>query len=209
MVSDIQEGPSIDPRAPECYRKLVEHTRPDFIIWGGDNIDGRKAKTADELRAEFVTRMNRRARELGMRDTHYISPNGLPNTYRTRREFDVSTAADLAELGKVLVRMPKALSYTSRPWCKVTDGSGNPLTLAAHNYFLPGTRDAQHLCTPMPECDGLKTGYTSESGNSIMLTAKRNGRRVIVVVLGSRGRHNREKAAGIILRDALDAICIW
>lgn len=165
--------------------------------------------TADELRAEFVTRMNRRARELGMRDTHYISPNGLPNTYRTRREFDVSTAADLAELGKVLVRMPKALSYTSRPWCKVTDGSGNPLTLAAHNYFLPGTRDAQHLCTPMPECDGLKTGYTSESGNSIMLTAKRNGRRVIVVVLGSRGRHNREKAAGIILRDALDAICIW
>ena len=49
MVSDIQEGPSIDPRAPECYRKLVEHTRPDFIIWGGDNIDGRKAKTADEL----------------------------------------------------------------------------------------------------------------------------------------------------------------
>ena len=42
-----------------------------------------------------------------------------------------------------------------------------------------------------------------------MLTAYRNGRRVIVVVLGSAGRHEREKAAGHILRDALDAISIW
>ena len=81
--------------------------------------------------------------------------------------------------------------------------------LSAHNYFLPGTADRQRLCTPVPGCDGLKTGFTAASGNSIMLTASRNGRRVIVVVLGSAGRHNRERAAGMILRDALDAICIW
>ena len=162
-----------------------------------------------ELCAEFVARMNRRARELGMRDTCYASPNGLPPPRGSKRGFDVSTAADLAELGKVLVRMPKALSYTKRPWCKVTDGSGKTLTLGAHNYFLPGTSDSKRLCTPVPGCDGLKTGFTSASGSSIMLTASRNGRRVIVVVLGSAGRHNREKAAGELLRDALDAICIW
>ena len=99
----------------------------------------------------------------------------------------MSTAADLAELGKVLVRMPKALSYTKRPWCKVTDGSGKPLLLAAHNYFLPGTRDKDGLGSPIPGCDGLKTGYTAASGSSIILTASRNGRRVIVVVLASAG----------------------
>jgi len=164
---------------------------------------------AAELCEEFVARMNRRARELGMRDTRYASPNGLPPPNGSNRGFDVSTAADLVELGKILVRMPKALSYTSRASCKVTDGSGKPLTLAGHNYFISGTRDPQHLGTPLSECDGLKTGYTEKSGCSIMLTAKRNGRRVIVVVLGSRGRHNREKAAGTILRDALDAISIW
>lgn len=162
-----------------------------------------------ELCAEFVERMNRRARELGMRDTRYASPNGLPPPGGSKRGFDVSTAADLVELGKVVVRMPKALSYTKRPWCKVTDGSGKPLLLAAHNYFLPGTKDKDGLGAPVPGCDGLKTGYTAASGSSIMLTASRNGRRVIVVVLGSAGRHNREKAAGAILRDALDAICIW
>ena len=162
-----------------------------------------------DLCAEFVERMNRRARELGMRDTRYASPNGLPPPGGSKRGFDVSTAADLVELGKVVVRMPKALSYTKRPWCKVTDGSGKPLLLAAHNYFLPGTKDKDGLGAPVPGCDGLKTGYTAASGSSIILTASRNGRRVIVVVLGSAGRHNRERAAGAILRDALDAVCIW
>ena len=164
---------------------------------------------AEALCAEFVERMNRRALELGMRDTCFASPNGLPPARGTKRNFDVSTAADLAELGKVVVRMPNALTYTSRASCKVTDGAGNPLMLASHNYFLPGTHDPQRYGVPIPGCDGLKTGYTERSGSSIMLTASRNGRRVIVVVLGSRGRHQREKAAGVILRDALGAISIW
>ena len=163
----------------------------------------------EELCAEFVARMNRRAKELGMRDTRYASPNGLPPPRGSRRGFDVSTAADLVELGKVLVRMPKALAYTSCPSCTVTDGSGKPLTLVSHNYFISKNPDPKHLCTPLPECDGLKTGFTAVSGSSIMLTAHRNGRRVIVVVLGSAGRHEREAAAGHILRDSLDAISIW
>ena len=162
-----------------------------------------------DLRAEFVARMNRRAQELGMHDTHYASPNGLPPPAGSKRGFDVSTAADLAELGKVLVRMPRALSYTSRPYCKVTSGAGTPLTFSGHNYFLPGTKDKDGLGTPVPGCDGLKTGYTEKSGSSIMLTAHRKGRRVIVVVLGSAGRHERERAAGHLLRDALDAITMW
>lgn len=165
--------------------------------------------TPAALRAEFVERMNQRARKLGMHDTHYASPNGLPPPPGSKRGFDVSTAADLAELGKVLVRMPKALSYTSRVSCTVTDGSGKPLPLSGHNYFIPKAHDKDRLAEPVEGCDGLKTGYTAASGCSIMLTAHRKGRRVIVVVLGSAGRHNREKAAGSLLRDALDAVSLW
>ena len=74
---------------------------------------------------------------------------------------------------------------------------------------MPRNLDPQHLAKSIPECDGLKTGYTAASGSSIVLTAMRNGRRVVVVVLGSAGRHEREAAAGRILRDALDAVSIW
>ena len=191
--------------ANDAAEVLAEHSARAHLRRRGTTAD----LSPEELCAEFVARMNRRAKELGMRDTRYASPNGLPPPRRSKRGFDVSTAADLVELGKVLVRMPKALSYTSRASCTVTDGSGKTLTLTGHNYFIQGNPDPKRLCTPLPECDGLKTGYTEKSGSSIMLTAHRNGRRVIVVVLGSAGRHEREKAAGHILRDALDAISIW
>ena len=192
--------------ANDAAEVLAEHSASAHLRRRGELTPG---VTTAALRAKCLERMNRRAKELGMRDTRFASPNGLPPPAGSRRGFDVSTAADLVQLGKAVVRMPKALSYTSRASCKVTGGDGTPLTLSAHNYFLPGTRDAQRLAVPLQGCDGLKTGYTERSGSSIMLTAHRKGRRVIVVVLGSAGRHERERAAGHILRDALDAISIW
>jgi len=166
-------------------------------------------KTPEELVAAFVARMNLRAQKLGMASTRYASPNGLPPPRGSKRGFDVSTAEDLAKLGRTLVAMPEATTYTSRASHTVTGGSGQPISFQNHNYFVPRNRDPQHLATPIPECDGLKTGYTAASGSSIVLTARRGDRRVIAVVLGSAGRHEREAAAGRILRDALDAVSVW
>ena len=166
-------------------------------------------ETAQDRVAAFVARMNRRAQELGMSDTRYASPNGLPPPRGSKRGFDVSTALDLSRLGCQLARMPEAFTYTSRASYTVTGGSGQPISFQNHNYFVSRNLDPQHLARSIPECDGFKTGYTAASGSSIVLTASRNGRRVVVVVLGSAGRHEREAAAGRILRDALDAVSIW
>lgn len=160
----------------------------------------------------FVARMNRRARELGMVSTRYYSPNGLPPGLREARGFDTSTAADQARLCRRIVGIEGALRYTSPAYRTVTVGEGEEavkLGLSAHNYFLPGTSDKNGLVRPVPGCDGLKTGYTAASGSSIALTASRNGRRVIVVVLGSAGRHEREAAANRILHDALGSVSMW
>lgn len=162
-----------------------------------------------DLVAAFVARMNRRAQELGMASTRYVSPNGLPPPAGSKRGFDVSTAADLARLARKLVVTPQALKYTAPASRTVTDGKGEKLSFGNHNYFVPGNIDPKRFCTPVPECDGLKTGYTEASGSSIALTAKRNGRRVVVVVLGSAGRWEREAAAGRLLRDALGAVSVW
>ena len=157
----------------------------------------------------FVARMNARARELGMNATTYASPNGLPPGLQEKRGFDTSTAADIAKLCRRIVQIPGALKYTSSASKTITDGSGQKAGLTTHNYFLPGSHDKDGCARPIEGCDGLKTGYTAVSGSSIALTAARNKRRVIVVVLGSAGRHEREAAAGRILRDALDAVSIW
>ncbi len=163
-----------------------------------------------ELVDAFVSRMNRRARELDMRSTRYASPNGLPPGPGIRgKDFDVSTAHDLSKLARAVVAMPRALQYSAPALKTVVDGKGEKLQLQNHNYFVKGNVDPRRCCEALPECDGLKTGYTQASGSSIVLTAKRRGRRVVVVVLGSSSRANREAAADAIIRDALASVSLW
>lgn len=178
-------------------------------IHGGGKGPVPAAAPVEDLVRAFVARMNRRAKALGMVSTRYESPNGLPPDLKEARGFDTSTARDLAKLCRALVKTDGALRFTSAAARTVTAGNGKKLALATHNYFLPGSRDTKGYARPVPGCDGLKTGYTRASGSSIALTAARNGRRVVVVILGSAGRHEREAAATRIFRDALDAVSVW
>ena len=170
--------------------------------------EGAKALDTTLLDA-FVRRMNARAADLGMTNTVYASPNGLPpkkdRSGKPTRPFDSSTAEDLVKLAREVVKHPRILSYTSLPRVTVTDGAGKPLELGNHNYFVVGSKDTPKI----PECDGLKTGYTDAAGSSIVLTGSRRGHRVVVVVLSSAGRKLRDDNAGRLLEDALGAVSGW
>ena len=154
----------------------------------------------------FVDRMNSRAQELGMKDTRFVSPNGMtPYHNQAYPGFDTSTPADMAKLARHLVTMPDVFKYTSCPKRTIAMGDRKDISLVSHNYFLPDTRDPQKFASPVPGCDGLKTGFTDSAGASIVLTAQRDGRRVVAAVLGCAGRRARETAAARILSAALDA----
>ena len=122
--------------------------------------------------AAFVARMNRRAAELGMSRTRYVSPNGLTEG---RGPHDSSTARDLARLSVVLCGMPETLRFTSARRY-VLRRPLRPMEMLNHN----------HLLASFPGCDGLKTGYTSSAQASIATTAQAGTHRVIAVVLGCR-----------------------
>jgi len=126
---------------------------------------GREGSTA-----AFVARMNRRAAELGMTRTRFVTPNGL--TYG-RGPHDTSTARDLAKLSVQLCRMPETLRFTSARRY-VLRAPLKPMEILNHN----------HLLDSFPGCDGLKTGWTEAADASIVTTACVDGRRVIAVVLG-------------------------
>ena len=183
----------------------AEANRPPETTTPPTNAPNPLTESKRRVRA-FIDRMNRRAQELGMKDTRFVSPNGMtPYLGQAYPGYDVSTAADLAKLARRLVTLPEAFAYTSCAAHAITVGD-RKIELVAHNYFLPGTHDPKQYATPLPECDGLKTGFTDSAGASIVLTAQRKGRRVVAVVLGSDSRKARETAAGRILRAALDAI---
>jgi D-alanyl-D-alanine carboxypeptidase (penicillin-binding protein 5/6) len=137
----------------------------------------------------FVARMNRRAAELGMSRTTFVTPNGL--TYG-KGPHDTTTARDLAKLAVALCQFPELLKFTGTKQY-VFRRPGKPLELLNHN----------HLLDSFPGCDGLKTGWTVAAHASIVTTAKDKDQRVIAVVLGcqSPGGAKAEQR----LRDSLAA----
>ena len=138
----------------------------------------------------FVELMNRRAKELGMTSTVFHSVHGLPPA--PGQEHDITSARDLSLLCRELLKHPEALRYTStreRPFRP--NVTGKTVQMRTHN----------HLLGHVEGCDGLKTGYITQSGYSIAVTAARQGRRVIVVVLDSTTLKVRDtKAAELVAK---------
>lgn len=142
----------------------------------------------------FVRMMNEKAKELGLSPiTQFHSPHGLPPGKGQRP--DMTTPRDFAKLCRALIQAhPEALKYTSETFRVFRQ---DPLfEMRTHNRLL-GT---------VPGCDGLKTGYFRDAGFSIAATARRNGARVIAVVMGSKYRKVRDaKATELLSRGLLDA----
>ncbi len=162
---------------------------------------GREIQPGD-LQA-FVVRMNNRAKQLGMAHTHYETPNGYPPKPGSKRPFDTSTARDLVKLARKLVTMPEVFRFTKTKICTVTDGAGKPLKFVNHNNIL--VKDKKKILNEKgdSEVDGLKTGYIDAGGSSIILTGSRNGKRAIVIVLGSQSSKLRDEHARQLMVDAL------
>ena len=129
----------------------------------------------------FVDAMNKKAGELGMRDTRFVEPTGLSS-------HNVSSARDLAKLAMAAYQYPVLREYST----------GNEAAV------LPGNRPLQYrnsnLLVGNPEWEiGLqKTGYIAEAGRCLVMQAVIEGRPVVMVFLDSKGKLSRIGDAGRI-----------
>jgi serine-type D-Ala-D-Ala carboxypeptidase (penicillin-binding protein 5/6) len=138
----------------------------------------------------FVQMMNREAKRLGMNDTHYYSVHGLPPA--AGQQADVSSAYDLAVLARALVKYPDVLRWSAIDTAPFRNGT----------FQL---RNTNHLVRTYPGCDGLKTGFYDKAGFNVVATARRNGLRLIAVVLGSpRKNENFSEAATLLSQGFLN-----
>ncbi len=136
----------------------------------------------------FVELMNAKAAQLGMTNSRFSSVHGLPPSEGQKN--DISSARDMATLARELCKHPAVFAYTSASYRQFRANTPKPFDMRTHNPFLKEGVEG---------CDGFKTGYTATAGWSIVVTAKRNGRRVIVVVLGSDERKMRDAQARDLL----------
>ncbi|MEK4352312.1 D-alanyl-D-alanine carboxypeptidase family protein [Paenibacillus sp. FSL R5-0475] len=116
----------------------------------------------------FVDLMNKRAEELGLKDTHFANCNGLPaaNHY--------SSAYDIAVISRELLKHDQIIKYTGSYQDYLRKDSTKPFWLVNTNKLVRFYTGA----------DGLKTGYTAEAKFCLSATAARDGLRAVAVVLG-------------------------
>src|SRR5689334_22635950 len=124
----------------------------------------------------FADLMNANARRLGMTQSNFVNPNGLP------AENHVTSARDLAILARALIlEFPEYDSY----W-----------HISSIRYGNRVMRNYNSLIDRYPGADGMKTGFICSSGYNVVASATRNGRRLIAVVLGAwSGAVRAQKAA--------------
>jgi D-alanyl-D-alanine carboxypeptidase (penicillin-binding protein 5/6) len=146
-------------------------------------------------RSAFVELMNSRARELGLTNTTFRSPHGLPPSSRQLAESDLTSPRDLARLSVHLLKTTDILKYTSvklrtfRPGPKQID-------MVNHN----------HLLGKVAGVDGLKTGFTRGAGFCLAATALRHGRRILVVTMGSPDSKTRDIKIAELLERGFSAL---
>ena len=137
----------------------------------------------------FVDKMNRRAGELGMKDTHFVNCNGLP------AEGHVTSAYDIALMSRELLGHD-----TIRPFVGIWTDSirGGEFHLANTNKLIRFYEGAT----------GLKTGSTDSAGYCISASAQRDGMELIAVVLGSKSSAERFEGAKSLLNYGFGAYTI-
>ena len=120
--------------------------------------------------AAFVDEMNRKAADLGLKDTHFANPHGLdaPEHY--------SSAYDLARLARVAMASPEFAQIVSTQWWHLAPPSDYDL----HN--------GNSLLATYRGADGVKIGWTEAAGWTLVASATRGGRRLFAVVLDSADR---------------------
>lgn len=165
-----------------ALKMLMVKSANDMAVVLAEGVSGSIEKFADE--------MNRTARRLGMTQTSYVNPNGLP------ADGQITSARDQAILVRAIYREMPEYDYF---W-----------DITAIKFGKRVMRNYNTLIGRYPGADGMKTGFICASGFNLAASATRNGRRLIAIVLGAPSSPVRAaKAAQLLERGFNSGALSW
>ena len=163
-------------------RMSVEDLLKSVIISSANDAAVALAEYICGSEDSFVAEMNKKAAELGMKNTHFENTNGLDDT----TENHVTSARDIAIMSRELIKHKKILEYSSI-WMS---------TIRSGEFTLTNTN---RLIRFYPGATGLKTGSTSKAKFCISATAQRENLHLIAVIMGAPTRDIRNEEAKKLL----------
>lgn len=155
----------------------VEDLIKGIAIASGNDASVAMAETVAGTEEAFVQKMNKKVKELGLKDTQFQNTTGLP------AENHYSSAYDMGMIAKELLKYEQITDYTSIYEDYLRKGEENEFWLVNTNKLIRA----------YPGVDGMKTGFTNEAKYCLTATAKRNDMRVIAVVMGAESPKERNK----------------
>ena len=153
-----------------------------IIIASGNDAAVAMAEAVSGSEAEFVSRMNEKATELGMSSSKYYNVTGLDDD----AEHNLTSALDIALMSRALMRHEKIFQYSTIWMDSIRDGAF-------------GLTNTNRLIRFYNGATGLKTGSTSKAGFCISATAKRGDLHLIAVIMGAENRDVRNECAKKLL----------
>jgi D-alanyl-D-alanine carboxypeptidase len=157
----------------------VELALQALIVKSANDVAVMLAEAIAGSEAAFVAQMNETAKRLGMTRTTFVNPNGLPAPEQQ------TTARDLAKLSRAVIKdFPEHARYWVMPEMRI-----GKIRLVTHNALLKTFEGA----------DGIKTGFTCDSGFNVVASATRDNRRLVAVVLGEPNGQSRAIRAASLL----------
>ena len=155
----LEEGEQMS--VADLFKAISIASANDACVMVGERIAG--------SHDNFVSMMNQKAKSLKLVNTHFVNPTGLHDENHSTCALDLATvAAYLIEIGG-----QRLLETTSLYDCYIRENTVQKFWLVNTNKLLKS----------YPGVDGLKTGYTKEAGYCMVATAKRDGLRLISVVM--------------------------
>jgi len=166
-------GSWLNAKAGDCYT-LKDLLRAE-IIYSANNAAYLVAHHISKGNLDnFVKLMNDKAKELGMNDTRYYTPAGLP-TSMTKKNMDISTAYDMYLLGKRAIRDERLRAWMKESELVLQNSEGEDVVYNNRNHLL----DKFGIY-------GLKTGFHAQAGYNMIVSSKIGNLEIISVTLGNK-----------------------
>ena len=172
-----------DTRVKLGDKYVMRHLIDEMMLLSDNDAAYALAKHVGGDTLSFCDMMNEKAAYLGMVNTHFANPNGLPNLN------NYSTACDLVRLARYCMRdsLFAAIVGTVEKDIPLVDGRHLPC------------RNTNVLLSTYEGCLGIKTGFTNQAGNCLASAATRHGVTLYLVLLNSRSMSSRFKESAILL----------
>lgn len=165
----------IEPNKPVKVEELLY----GIIVQSGNDASVALAEHVSGSTEVFAQLMNREVARLGLNGSSFANPEGLPNP------DNYTTARDMAALGRALIR----------------DYPDLYRIYGTHEFTYNGIvqRNRNKTLTLVPGADGIKTGHTDAAGYCLVASARREGMRLVSVVLGAASDKDRTQASRALL----------